>query len=138
MRRAKNRKLELDDAVMMRLIKKLGYKFLLDFFSDMGEDKIDPGRFLDNYRDFITRDAGEEEKVSAEEFHLRTGPEEKQGADVLVIGEKSLNGLSYKFARCCNPIYGDGVFGFISSDGVVKIHKEGCPKTISEHGIPTA
>ena len=127
MRRAKNRKLELDDAVMMRLIKKLGYKFLLDFFSDMGEDKIDPGRFLDNYRDFITRDAGEEEKVSAEEFHLRTGPEEKQGADVLVIGEKSLNGLSYKFARCCNPIYGDGVFGFISSDGVVKIHKEGCP-----------
>ena len=47
MRRAKNRKLELDDAVMMRLIKKLGYKFLLDFFSDMGEDKIDPGRFMD-------------------------------------------------------------------------------------------
>lgn len=51
--------------------------------------------------------------------------------DVLVIGEKSLNGLSYKFAKCCNPIYGDDVFGFISSDGVVKIHKNNCPN--AEH-----
>ena len=78
MHRAKNRKLELDDAVMMRLIKSWDTNSLLDFFSDMGEDKIDPRRFLDNYRDFITRDA-EEEKVSAEEFHLRTGPEEEAG-----------------------------------------------------------
>lgn len=126
-RRAKNRRLELDDAVMMRLIRKMGYKSLIDFFADLGEDKTDPGRFLDNYRDLVNRGSGEEEKVSAEEFHLRTAPEEKQGADVLVIGEKSLNGLSYRFAKCCGPIYGDDVFGFISSDGVVKIHKEGCP-----------
>lgn len=126
-RRAKNRRLELDDAVMMRLIRKMGYKSLIDFFADLGEDKTDPGRFLDNYRDLVNRGPGEEEKISAEEFHLRTAPEEKQGADVLVIGEKSLNGLSYRFAKCCGPIYGDDVFGFISSDGVVKIHKEGCP-----------
>ena len=45
----------------------------------------------------------------------------------MVIGEKSINGLNYRFAKCCNPIYGDSVFGFISSDGMVKIHKEGCP-----------
>lgn len=126
-RRAKNRRLELDDAVMMRLIRKMGYKSLIDFFADLGEDKTDPGRFLDNYRDLVNRSPGEEEKVSAEEFHLRTDTEEKHGTDVLVIGEKSLNGLSYRFAKCCGPIYGDDVFGFISSDGVVKIHKEGCP-----------
>ncbi len=46
---------------------------------------------------------------------------------MLVIGGKSINGLSYKFARCCNPIYGDDVFGFISSEGTVKIHRNDCP-----------
>lgn len=46
---------------------------------------------------------------------------------MLVIGEKSISGLAYKFARCCNPIYGDDVFGFISSEGTVKIHREDCP-----------
>ncbi len=47
--------------------------------------------------------------------------------DVLVIGDKTINGLKYKFAKCCSPIYGDDVFGFISSDGMVKIHRCDCP-----------
>ena len=55
-------------------------------------------------------------------------PEEKEsGSEVLRMGEKSINGLSYKFAKCCAPIYGDEVFGFISADGTVKIHRCDCP-----------
>lgn len=46
---------------------------------------------------------------------------------MLRIGEKTINGLSYKFAKCCSPIYGDDVFGFISADGTVKIHRCDCP-----------
>ncbi len=126
-RRAKNRKIDLDEASLMRLIKKLGYKFALEFYADMGLDKIDPGRFLNQYVDFTTVTA-DTEHVSAEEFEIRNdADEEKTQNDVMVIGEKSINGLSYKFAKCCNPIYGDDVFGFISSDGVVKIHKMTCP-----------
>lgn len=60
-------------------------------------------------------------------FQLIQPKDDEPKNDVLVIGEKSINGLNYKFARCCNPIYGDDVFGFISSDGSVKIHKENCP-----------
>ena len=126
MRRAKNRKVEIDEAVLMKLVKKQGYKFALEFFADMGADKIDAGKFLNSYVEFITPTA-ETEHVSAEEFEIKTAPEEKGKDDVLVIGEKSLNGLSYRFAKCCNPIYGDEVFGFVSSDGVVKIHKTNCP-----------
>ncbi len=126
-RRAKNRKIELDEAHLMRLIKKMGYKYALEFYADMGEDKIDTGRFLNTYAESVAQ-AGETEHVSAEEFEIRRDDEEsKSHSDVLVIGEKSINGLSYRFARCCNPIYGDDVFGFISSDGVVKIHKNNCP-----------
>ncbi len=126
MRRAKNRKVEIDEAEMMRLVKKQGYKFVMEFFADMGADKIDAGRFLNSYIEATTRQT-ETEHVSADEFQLITPKDEEVKNDVLVIGEKSINGLAYKFAKCCNPIYGDDVFGFISSDGSVKIHKNSCP-----------
>lgn len=127
MRRAKNRKLDIDESELMRLIKKTGYKSAIDFFADLGTEKLDAGRFLNTYIEATTR-ATETEHVSAEEFQLI--PEithDPVKNDVLIIGEKSINGLAYKFARCCNPIYGDDVFGFISSDGSVKIHKNDCP-----------
>lgn len=127
MRRAKNRKVDLDEASLMRLIKKAGYKFALEFYADMGADKIDVGRFLNQYVEF-TSDVSEVEHVSAEEFEIRRDDDRKNPQqDVMVIGEKSINGLSYRFAKCCNPIYGDDVFGFISSDGMVKIHRNDCP-----------
>ncbi|MDE7413065.1 MAG: TGS domain-containing protein [Muribaculaceae bacterium] len=126
MRRAKNRKVEIDEGELMRLIKRQGYKFALEFFAEMGADRIDTGKFLNTYIDFTTSTDPEPEKVSAEEYHI-IRQEENVREDVLVIGEQSINGLSYKFARCCNPIYGDEVFGFISSDGAVKIHKLDCP-----------
>lgn len=126
-RRAKNRKLEIDEAQMMRLIKKLGYKYALEFYADLGAERLDVGRVLAMYVDLLAVVA-DSERVSAEEFEIRRDDAEQNPTqDVMVIGEKSINGLSYKFARCCNPIYGDDVFGFISSDGVVKIHKTDCP-----------
>lgn len=128
-RRAKNRKIELEESQLMKLIKKNGYKFTLEFYADLGSEKLDVGKILNSYVEFTTIIA-ENEHVSAEEFEIHHQEDSSTGNDVLVIGEKSINGLSYKFARCCNPIYGDDVFGFISSDGVVKIHKNTCPNAI--------
>lgn len=127
MRRAKNRKVEIDEAIMMKLIKKQGYKFAMEFFADLGADKIDAGRFLNQYIETINQEF-ESEHISAEEFQLQPLKEEESSkSDILTIGEKNINGLAYKFAKCCNPIYGDNVFGFISADGSVKIHKKDCP-----------
>lgn len=127
LRRAKNRKVEIDEGVLMKLIKKQGYKFALEFFAEMGADRIDAGKFLNAYVDYTTQGPdAEPEKISAEEYQI-IRKEDNSKDDVLVIGEQSINGLSYKFARCCNPIYGDEVFGFISSDGAIKIHKNDCP-----------
>ena len=125
-RRARNRKIELDDAILMKLIKKAGYKYVTEFYADLAEEKIDPGKFLNSYMELTAPPAESMEKVSAEEFHLRED-DDRLPAGVLVIGGKSIAGLSYKFSRCCNPIYGDDVFGFISSEGTVKIHKADCP-----------
>ena len=125
-RRARNRKIDLDEAQLMRLIKKAGYKFAGEFFNDMAAGKIDAGKFLNTYQESL-RAEEETRRVSAQEFQLHADVEDGKQKDVLIIGDKSINGLSYKFARCCSPIYGDTVFGFISSDGVVKVHKSSCP-----------
>ncbi len=127
-RRAKNRKIDIDEAVLMKLIKKSGYKFVNEFYSDMATEKLDVSRFLQQYSDTVSASEEEEARVSAGEFQLRPAEDTKEAKkDVLVIGGKSIDGLSYKFARCCNPIYGDNVFGFISSEGTVKIHRNDCP-----------
>jgi hypothetical protein len=126
-RRAKNRKIELEEAVLMKLINKAGYKYANEFFADMADEKIEPGKFLAYYIE-ETSFKGEGPKVSAGEFQMKRQEDESDSkSDVLVIGEKSINGLKYKFAKCCGPIYGDDVFGFISSDGMVKIHRCDCP-----------
>ena len=125
-RRAKNRKIDIEEAVMMKLITKAGYKYANEFFADMADEKIDPGKFLSTYVEETTAKA-EGPRISAGEYHMQTSAEKDAKEDVVVIGEKSINGLNYKFAKCCSPIYGDEVFGFISSDGTVKIHRCDCP-----------
>ena len=88
---------------------------------------LDLNKVIAAYQEIERKDS-ETTHVAAEEFKINTSSaDDDQSQDVLVIGEKSIKGLNYRFAKCCNPIYGDSVFGFISSDGVVKIHKQDCP-----------
>lgn len=128
-RRAKNRKLEIDEPTLMKLIKKNGYKFVNEFYSDLADEKIDIAKFLSQYQESVSEPQEEGAKISAEEFRIHRVADNKKESkkDVLVIGDNSIDGMAYKFARCCNPIYGDDVFGFISSEGTVKVHKTDCP-----------
>lgn len=127
-RRARNRKVEIDEAILMRLVKKEGYKYATDFFADVADEKIDAGKFLSRYVAFTTsaEEHEAETPVSAGDFKLQERPEDSAPEDILTIGDKSLRGMNYRFAKCCNPIHGDKVFGFISSEGIVKIHRCDC------------
>lgn len=126
-RRAKNRKLEIDEATLMKLVKKNGYKYANDFFADVADNAVDLGKFLAACQAAIEHQEGEAVKVSAGEYRLADNEEQTQHRDVLIIGGTDIKGLNYKYAKCCSPVYGDNVFGFISSDGTVKIHKTDCP-----------
>lgn len=129
-RRFRNRKIDIDESVMMKVIKKSGYKFSTDFFADISDEHLDINRIISTYQESERKEsepaAG---KVAAEEFKIQQSIPEaaENGGDVVVIGDKNIKGLNYRLAKCCSPIYGDKVFGFISSDGVVKIHKCDCP-----------
>lgn len=127
-RRLKNRKVEIDDGTLTRIIKKLGYKTATDFYVAIGDEQIGPDRVIAEYE--ALKLAADEEEVtrSADTFTLQTPADEHAAGndDILVIGD-NIKGVNYRLARCCNPIYGDSVFGFISSEGVIKIHRTDCP-----------
>ena len=128
-RRFKNRKIDMEEASLMRYIKKKGYKTVTDFYVDIAEERLDPNVIIDEYLDLIRKETEQQEHPvarSAEEFVTTTEAEEiATSKDVLVI-DKNLTGIEYKLAKCCNPIYGDEVFGFVSTQGI-KIHRMDCP-----------
>ena len=49
------------------------------------------------------------------------------GEDILVLNAKNVKGLDYKMAACCNPVFGDDVFGFVTRSAGIKIHRVSCP-----------
>lgn len=128
-RRCKNRKIELDEGYLMRTIKKMGYKTVTDFYRAISDEVIDVNDVITQYEMMESSDKKiETEKRSAEEFEL-IEPIEKKGEtsdDILIIGD-NIKGINYRLSRCCNPIYGDDVFGFVSAEGAIKIHRNDCP-----------
>ncbi|MDE5744274.1 MAG: RelA/SpoT family protein [Paramuribaculum sp.] len=124
-RRCKNRKIELEEASLMKLIKKMGFKTVTDFYSEIGNENLDPSEVITSYLAQEEKQEALPETRSAEEFTLQKN-EEESTSDILVIGD-NIKGVNYKMAKCCNPIYGDDVFGFISAEGVIKIHRKDCP-----------
>lgn len=128
-RRFKNRKIEMDEPYLMRYIKKKGFKTVTDFYIEIAEERLDANNVIDEYQEYVRKetDTNDRSEVrSAEEYIKTTEVEEiSTNKDVLVI-DKNLTGIEYKLAKCCNPIYGDDVFGFVSTQGI-KIHRLDCP-----------
>lgn len=128
MRRFKNRKIEVEEPVLMKTIKKLGFKTVTDFYNEIASDNLDIARVIEAYELAGRRLPDQSETRSAEEFILAPTEQDDQNSssDVLIIGN-NIKGLNYRLAKCCNPIHGDDVFGFISSEGVIKVHRCDCP-----------
>ncbi len=127
-RRFKNRKIELEEAPIMRYIKKKGYKTVTDFYLDIAQEKLELNDVIEEYLESIHKENEPSEASirSAEEYVTTTEAAEiATSKDVLVI-DKNLTGIEYTLAKCCNPIYGDEVFGFVSTHGI-KIHRMDCP-----------
>ena len=128
-RRLKNKKLDYDEATVAHLIRKMGFKEQSDFYHQIAEGRLDPTRVLDEYQALVDqRQVQEREAERAENFeyaHPAT-TEAKKNDDVLII-DKSLKGIDFSLARCCHPIYGDKVFGFVTVNGGIKIHRADCP-----------
>ena len=131
-RKFKNRKIELDDSTMMHVIRRLGFKKVTDFYKQVADQTLDVNTIIDKYLEVQQGEqvvTGDNQARSAQEFVLdeaQTNAHQYQNDDVLVI-DRNLKGIDYQLARCCNPIYGDDVFGFVTVNGGIKIHRSDCP-----------
>ncbi len=127
-RRFKNRKIELDESTLAKLVKKLNFKTATEFYTAIDAEQLDINTIIEKYLEIEHRAVETSERVSAEEYVMqpRIDDDDSFNHDILVI-DNNIKGLNYKFSKCCNPIYGDDVFGFVSSEGVVKIHRCDCP-----------
>ena len=125
-RRLKNWKMELDDETMAVLLKKLQYKTINAFYAAIGEGVLDVAD-VKNYINEI-HNQGSEQPKEIDQKDIKTGIHQgKSNDDILVIDAKNVRGIDYRMAKCCNPVFGDDVFGFVTRTEGIKIHRMSCP-----------
>lgn len=121
-RRLKNWKIDLTDDVVRRLMKHYKYKFALDLYQGIATGKHDPAEIKEVLQ-------SEEEKTAPQPSKdVRIRP--KSVADDVLVIDKNVNNVDYKFARCCNPVYGDRIVGFVSIGEGIKVHRAQCKNAI--------
>ncbi len=131
-RRLKNSKIELTDILLHQLVKNFKSKTIHDFYCEIAKEKID----ISAVRDFILQQGKKDQdkdvsdssspKSAGNFVPILQTDEEKKGTDILII-DNNLSHVEYKFSKCCNPIYGDEIFGFVSVVGGIRIHRTTCP-----------
>ena len=131
-RRLKNWKLELPDDVVAELLKRLKYNTLNSFYAAVADGDVDVND-VKNYildRDRIAAEAIEAAReAEAERIETRSADwgNRHSSDDILVLNARDLKGLDYKMSKCCHPVFGDDVFGFVTRTEGIKIHRISCP-----------
>ena len=124
-RRLKNWKLELGDDKMAELLKKLGYKTTHAFFAAIGNNEYD----VADLKEYLL-DSGEAKSTESQKEEASRSNWTGSGSgsdDILVIDAHNVKNLDYRMSKCCNPVFGDDVFGFVTRTEGIKIHRMGCP-----------
>jgi GTP diphosphokinase / guanosine-3',5'-bis(diphosphate) 3'-diphosphatase len=125
-RKFKNWKLVLDDEAIRKILKKYNFKLANDLYWELATGKIDP---LD-IKSIFTEKSEEEGAVRKIEDLLPKEEADKvvvEGKDDYLIIDNDLKNINYNLAKCCNPVFGDPVFGFVTINNGIKIHRNNCP-----------
>ena len=125
-RRLKNWKMEVEDEEMAAILKKLPYKTLNAFYAAIGEGELDVTEFKNMVNEIRNADmpaGSDQEKKTGGVLKEKSNNND----DILVIDAKNVKGIDYRMAKCCNPVFGDDVFGFVTRTEGIKIHRMSCP-----------
>ena len=132
-RKFKNRKIEMEEPVLMHLMKRLGFKEASEFYRQIATGHLDLNYVADKYIEEKQRESaitGDNVARSAADFQFDSTINAPSSTlnqnDVLVI-DQNLKGIDFQLSKCCHPIYGDPVFGFVTAGGGIKIHRTDCP-----------
>lgn len=126
MRKFKNWKLDLSDDAIRKILKHFGYKLAVDLYFEIAIGKIDPlevkSLFAEKEEEGTTKQTVDELLPQKEVTELTYDGDE----DFLVI-DNNLKNVNYNLAKCCSPVFGDKIFGFVTINEGIKIHRNSCP-----------
>lgn len=125
-RRLKNWKLEVTDGDVTRVAKKMGYKTLTDFYVSIYKEKIN---ILSLREKLLEEDLPADQVTlrTADGFSTETELQKISSQDDALVIDRNLKNIDYTLAKCCNPIFGDDIFGFVTINSGIKIHRKDCP-----------
>ena len=149
-RRFKNRKIDLDEGTMLRLIRKMGYKQQeQSFYQQVADGKLTSEEVIEQYialwnseHGISTSSEGEAEAItgrSAADYRLDAATDgigkavDGGESNGILFVDPNMAGVEYKLAKCCNPIFGDDIFGFVTVSDGIKIHRKNCPNAPDLH-----
>ena len=128
-RRFRNWKIGFDDTSIRKVIQHYKYKDSIELYYDVSIEKID----LLEIKDLLTREEKPKETkpdtidpYAVERLVVNASHDLPDSSDFLVIDEKLAN-IDYRLGKCCNPIHGDAVFGFVTISTGITIHRKNCP-----------
>ncbi len=129
-RRLRNWKLEFPDDMMTEFMKATKFSSEMTLLAAIGTEELD----VNDIKEFIQKQAAREGRSSSrqeqpvqEEAAKKSYTGSGTSDDILVINAKNVKGLDYKLSKCCNPVFGDDVFGFVTRTEGIKIHRMSCP-----------
>lgn len=130
-RKLKNRKIEWNESAISALVRKTGFKEASEFYKALAEERLSINELIDTYVELYRHENNLLERQaarSAEEFTFEAdGQHKAQGDDDVLVIDQNLKGIDFQLARCCRPVYGDDIFGFVTVNGGIKIHRTNCP-----------
>ncbi len=121
-RKLRNRKIQFTDSVVDKLIKQYKLKSSIDLYYLIAIEKID----VSNIKKTLEQDDSKELLPEPEKEQKVLKPMTSNEDDAMVIGD-DIGNLNYELAKCCNPISGDAVFGFVTVGKGITIHRINCP-----------
>lgn len=129
-RRFKNWKLPVDESVMHKLVNKMRYNTDTEFFYDIQTGVIDASTVRDLYHEMTNEGNSEEELAQIEEKRKAVNYVHQSNDDDVLTIDGKLQGVDYSLGKCCHPVIGDEIFGFLTSSGGLKIHRKSCPNAM--------
>lgn len=125
-RKFKNWKIELNDRELNRVLKYFNFKKPVDLYYHIATEKIDVQeiKMLFKTSEELEEKVEKEEKPFDFEELIESQSEKDQG---YITIESGVSNLNYSLSKCCNPIAGDRIFGFVTVNQGIKIHRYNCP-----------